>query len=264
MAKGAKGVYIFEVINTNLVYVGMSINLYSRICFYFMPSILGRADRKVLRHFKENGFNNVKLTLLILDSDSTWEQAIELEQFYIDLLSPELNVDRVAGGFDGYHTPMSQEARDRLRKLRGQTIYVYDTLTKTLIFISDSKQWLYVNIKIHHVTLNACLDESTLFLDRFLFSVDPVLEFPYESVLAENDLISLIEEVRSQYTPNQPKSKSILAENIVDPKLTKTFTSLGELAKHIKGDRGTIRNYVSGKSTGLYKNQWKFTLLDKK
>ena len=64
--------------------------------------------------------------------------------------------------------------------------------------------------------------------------------------------------------PNQPKIKSILAENIVDPKLTKTFTSLGELAKHIKGDRGTIRNYVSGKSTGLYKNQWKFTLLDKK
>ena len=73
--------------NTNLVYVGMSINLYSRICSYFMLSILGRADRKVLRYFKENGFNNVKLTLLILDSDSTWEQAIELEQFYIDLLS---------------------------------------------------------------------------------------------------------------------------------------------------------------------------------
>jgi hypothetical protein len=71
VAKGAKGVYIFEVINKNLVYVGMSINLYSRVCSYFMPSILGKADRKVLRYFKENGFNNVKLTLLILDSDAT-------------------------------------------------------------------------------------------------------------------------------------------------------------------------------------------------
>ena len=99
MAKDAKGVYIFEVMNTNLVYVGMSINLYSRICSYFMPSILGRADRKVLRYFKENGFNNVKLTLLILDSDSTWEQAIEFGQFYIALLSPKLNVARVACGY---------------------------------------------------------------------------------------------------------------------------------------------------------------------
>ena len=91
--------------------------------------------------------------------------------------------------------------------------------------------------------------------------MDPVLEFPYESVLAENDLISLIEEVRSQYTPNQPKSKSILAENVVNPELTRTFTSIGQLARHLKGDRGTIRDYILGRSTGLYRKQWKFTLL---
>ena len=59
VAKGATGVYIFEVINENTandVYVGVSINLYSRVCSYFMPSILTKADRKVLRYFKENGF----------------------------------------------------------------------------------------------------------------------------------------------------------------------------------------------------------------
>ena len=105
VAKGATGVYIFEVINENAandVYVGVSISLYSRVCSYFMPSILTKADRKVLRFFKENGFKNVKLTLLILGSDATWEQAIELEQYYIDLLSPTLNVDKVAGGYNGY------------------------------------------------------------------------------------------------------------------------------------------------------------------
>ena len=126
----------------------MSINLYSRVCSYFTPSILNKADRKVLRYFKANGFKNVKLTLLILNSDATWEQAIELEQYYIDILSPKLNVDIVAGGYNGYHTPMSEEAKDRLRKLRGTPIYLYDTFTTSLIFISDSKQWLYDNIKI--------------------------------------------------------------------------------------------------------------------
>ena len=263
VAKGAKGVYIFEVINENIAdaYVGVSINLYNRVCSYFMPSILNKADRKVLRYFKANGFKNVKLTLLILNSDATWEQAIELEQYYIDLLSPKLNVEKIAGGYNGYHAPMSQEAIDRLRKLRGKTVYLYDTVTKSLIFISDSKQWLYNNINIHHVSLDNCLDNAKLFLDRFLFSNDIISEFPYESILTEQELISLIETVKTQYKPNQPKSKAILAENVVNPELTRTFTSLGELARHLKGDRGTIRDYILGRSKGLYRKQWKFTHL---
>jgi Heme/copper-type cytochrome/quinol oxidases, subunit 1 len=264
IAKGAKGVYIFEVENKNTVdaYVGVSINLYSRVCSYFMPSILNKADRKVLRYFKANGFKNVKLILLILNLDATWEQAIELEQYFIDILSPKLNVDTIAGGYNGYHTPMSEEAKDRLRKSRGKTVYLYDTVTKTLIFISDSKQWLYSNVKINHVSLDNCLDNAKLFLNRFLFSNDPISEFPYESILTEQELISLIETVKVQYKPNQPKSKNILAENMVNPELTRSFTSLNELSRHLKGDRGTIRNYLLGRSTGLYRKQWKFTLLD--
>jgi hypothetical protein len=32
----------------------------------------------------------------------------------------------------------------------------------------------------------------------------------------------------------------------------------------LKGDRSTIRNYISGRSKGLYRKQWKFTLTDSK
>jgi hypothetical protein len=69
VAKEAKGVYIFEVENKNLCYVGSSINLYNRVCSYFMPSILSRADRRVLRYFNKYGFENVKLILYILDAN---------------------------------------------------------------------------------------------------------------------------------------------------------------------------------------------------
>ena len=48
-AKNKKGVHIFEILNKNLYYVGSSINLYSRLTSYFMPSILSKADRRVLR-----------------------------------------------------------------------------------------------------------------------------------------------------------------------------------------------------------------------
>ena len=60
-------------------YVGSSINLYSRVCSYFMTSILSKADRKVIRYFNKYLFSNVKLTLFILESNSTWEQVIKLE-----------------------------------------------------------------------------------------------------------------------------------------------------------------------------------------
>ena len=42
-----------------------------------MPSVLSKSDRKVLRYFNKYGFNNVKLTLFIMNSDCTWNQVIE-------------------------------------------------------------------------------------------------------------------------------------------------------------------------------------------
>ena len=265
VAKGSKGVYLFEV-EKDCAYVGSSINLYSRVCSYFMPSILAKADRKVIRYFNKYGFSKVKLSLFILEPNSTWEQIIELEQYYIDSLSPTLNVDLVAGGYNGYHQAMSKEARDRLRKLRGTVIYLYDANTKSLIYVSDSKEWLYKNIGIHNVSLHNCLIDGNLYLNRFYFSLDIISEFPYESLLNNQDLISLIEVVRSEYKPNQPKSKKIYAENMNNPKLNHTFSSIGELSRHLKGDRATIRKYINSSGVseeknykGLYRKQWKFT-----
>lgn len=261
-AKGAKGVYLFEVINTKIAYIGSSINLYNRVCSYFMPSILARTDRKVLRYFNKYGFKNVKLTLFIMDSTSSWEQVIELEQYFIDTLLPSLNVDLVAGGYNGYHSPMSQEARNQLRKLRGTPIYIYDTMTKSLIFVSDSKQWLYTNIGIHHISLNNCISNGNLYLNRFYLTLDFISEYPYEDILSSDSLISLVESVRVQYDPKQPASKSVKAENVIKPELTRTFTSIGEASRYLKGDKGTIRKYIEGKSIGLYRNQWKFTIIN--
>ena len=70
-----------------------------------MPSILAKADRRVLRYFNKYGFNNVKLTLFVVEPTCSWEQVIELEQYLIDTLTSSLNVDLVAGY--GYHTPIS-------------------------------------------------------------------------------------------------------------------------------------------------------------
>lgn len=264
VAKGASGVYIFRAGKNNIHYVGSSINLYARVVSYFMSSIINNADRRVLRYFKNHGFSDVTLILYILSPNSTPEMAISLEQFFIDNLKPNLNVDLIAGGSRGYHTPMSTEARLRLRKERGIAFYLYDSFSHSLIFKFDSKQYAYDTIGIDHKTLNHCLENGELYLARFLMSVEPIAELPFVSELDILELAELVASVKLQYKSVQIKSKKLLAKNIKDPSLTKIYNSIGSFASAVKGDRGTIRTYINGSrpAGSLYRGQWALTILD--
>ena len=71
-----------------------------------MPSILSKGYRRVLRYFHRYGFQDVTLTLLVMEYNSTKDMAVELEQYCIDTLNPDLNVDLVASS-TGYHEPIS-------------------------------------------------------------------------------------------------------------------------------------------------------------
>ena len=253
-AKNKKGVYIFEIKNKNLYYVGSSINLYSRVSSYFMPSILSKADRRVLRYFNKYGFKDVKLSLYILDDNTSIEDILYLEKYYIDSFSKDslLNIETTPRS--GFHLPMSEEARVKLRKLRGQAFYVYDTLAKTLIFLFDSKQFAYDNINIDHRTLNDCLYEGNIYLQRFLFSIEPINEFVYESIISLDDLKILIKEQRYSLKSIQSTSKRIYVENITNPFLNREFDSISQFAKYLKGDRSTIRLYINNESK-LYRGK---------
>jgi len=80
------------------MYVGHSINLYNRISSYFMPCILNSKARRVLRYLNKYGFSNIKLTIYIMNENSSLNQVVELEQHLIDSLKQNLNVDLVASG----------------------------------------------------------------------------------------------------------------------------------------------------------------------
>lgn len=255
IAKNKKGVYIFEILDKNLYYIGSSINLYSRICSYFFTSILAKADRRVIRYFRKYGFKNVNLILYIMKDSSTIRELLNLEEYYIKKYSKNnlLNIEMIPKS--GYHLPMSEEARNKLRKLRGQPFYLYDNLTKSLIFMFDSKQYAYNNINLDHRTLDDCLYNGNLYLNRFLFTLEPLLEFNFESLINLDELKILIKEQRYNFKSNQPASKIIYVENKYNSLLNKQFNSISEFARSVKGDRGTIRNYINGKQIGLYRGQ---------
>jgi len=261
IAKKEKGIYIWESLDGHNKYVGHSINLYNRISSYFMPFILKTKARKVLRYFNKYGFNNIKLTILIVDYSINIDDLVKLEQYFIDSLKSNLNVDLVASSSE-YHEPMDQEIRIKLRKERGILIYVYNITDFTLLHIFDSKQHMYNSINIHHNTLNDCLDTGSVYLDEFFFSLDEIEESNRINLLSLEEIIALVKEKRDNYTIKHPAAKAILAEFKDDINLNREFSSLTSLAKALKGDRSVIRSYLNGSKSGYYRGKWKFTYIN--
>jgi hypothetical protein len=257
VTKKQKGVYIWETLDGKNVYVGHSINLYNRISSYFMPSILNTKARRVIRHLNKHGFNDIKLTVYIMDIRSSLKKIVSLEQHFIDTLKPSLNVDLVASS-PGYHEPMSQEMRERLRKQRGTPVYVYEAESLTLLHIFNSKQYMYNKIGIHHKSLQDCLDIGNLYLDYFFLSLD-LLETDNIKLLTLNEIIASVNLKREFYKVKLPAAKSILAEFKDDASKNLEFSSLNSLAKHLKGDRQVIREYLKKSKSGYYRGKWKFT-----
>jgi GIY-YIG catalytic domain/NUMOD1 domain len=258
VAKKQKGIYIWESLDREHMYVGHSINLYNRISSYFMPSILKTKARRVLRYLNKHGFSQIKLTIYIMDDNSSLEEVVELEQHFIDNLKPNLNVDLVASG-SGYHGPMPQEIRDRLRKQRGTPVYIYSKDDFTLLYVFESKQDMYNTINIHHATLNDCLNIGTIYLDTFFFSLDIIEESSKTNLLSLDQIQSLVISKRELYNVKHPAARTILAEFKDDAKKNLVFHSLGSLASHLKGDRQVIRDYLKGNKSGYYRGKWKFT-----
>lgn len=257
VTKKQKGIYIWETLDSKNMYVGHSINLYNRISYYFMPSILNTKTRKVLRYLNKHGFNDIKLTIYIMNIQSSLHEIITLEQHFIDTLKPNLNVDLIANS-SGYHKPMTQEMRDRLRKQRGIPVYIYEGESLTLLHIFDSKQYMYNKINIHHKSLQDCLDTGTLYLDYFFLSLD-LLETRNIKLLTLDEIITLVNVKRKLYKVKHPAAKGILAKFKYDINQNLEFDSLNSLAKYLKGDRKVIREYLKGSKSGYYRGKWKFT-----
>jgi hypothetical protein len=219
-----------------------------------MPSILNTKARRVLRYFNKYGFNNANLTIYIMDEKASLDDVVKLEQHFIDTLKPSLNVDLVASS-SGYHEPMSQEIRDRLRKQRGTPVYAYNAEDFTLLYIFESKQHMYDTINIHHKTLSSCLTTGIVYLDTFFFSLDIIEESNNTDLLSLEEMKELVLNKRNLYTVKHPAAKSILAEFKDDSSKNLVFSSLNSLANHLKGDRQVIREYLKGEKSGYYRGK---------
>lgn len=187
-----------------------------------------------------------------MNANHTTEEVVEFEQYLMDTLKPNLNVDLVASSL-GYHEPMSSEIRDKLRMERGTAIYVYKSEDFSLLHTFKSKQQEYDTMNIHHVTLNKCLNSGGIYLDAFFFSLDLIEESTITNQLDLNEIKNLVIYKRNQHVVKHPESKAILAVFKNDTSKIMGFSSLNSLANYLKGDRKVIRDYLKGNKTGYYR-----------
>ena len=184
-----------------------------------------------------------------------------MEQYFIDILQPDLNVDYVASS-SGFHGPMSFEARENLRKLRGIPVYVYDILINSLIIIFDSKQHLTQSLGVDLKVIRNTLDTDNKYLQRYIFSTTPLPQMSIDSIMTLDDARKHFYDTRqntTRATIQAKRSKPVLAEHRTNPSLTEKFASLNECAANLGGDKSTMRKYLNGETKGLYRKVWQLS-----
>lgn len=150
---------------------------------------------------------------------------------------------------------MSKYWRDQFRKARGIGIYIYDTKTGKLVFISDSIQYLVDHIGIHRSTILRYNLSQDLYLSRFRIVRDYIPELNNENPLNFHEFKELLTQIRKEHSNAivQPKSKPLLAVNIVESRLTRTYPSILSFSRSVQGDVSTIKKYIG--SDKLYRKQ---------
>jgi hypothetical protein len=157
---------------------------------------------------------------------------------------------------------MPQKMREILRKQIGTPVYIYEAESLTLLHVFDSKQYMYNKISIHHKSLQDCLELGTLYLNYFFLFLD-FIESESVKLLNLDEIIGLVKLKRDIHKLKHPHAKSILASYKDDVNKNLTFNSLNSLAKHLKGDRQVIREYLKGIKSGYYRGKWMFTYQEK-
>ena len=195
----------------------------------------------------------------------TIDEVRDLEQYFITTLRPNLNEHEVV-------------VRNGMAPKSSRPLFIYDTKTGCLVFKSNSILYLLNNLTLTGTTIRNCADSGNLFLNRFIFTYEPLDEGYTEDLISIKELDQLFikerpsyraqfpraSSSRVQFSENQPNRKLILAENLKEPHLTKEYPSAIKAAAALSCSPNTILNYLKDSYSGkLYLNKWKFREIKK-
>jgi NADH-ubiquinone oxidoreductase chain 3 len=258
--KKIAGVYVWTNLKTGDQNVGSSVNLYTRLRYYFKPSVLNEGNRLINQSMREFGIENFKLDIYIIDTidmDSSKIRAItlSLEQYYIFVLKPSLNLIKVAGS-----NPIVNHTEEHIasiKKANSKRVYVYKD--KTLVYEANSTTDLVKQINLSYSTVNYSIRNPSKKIFKY-FNISresPTQEIEIKKIEAQtlNDLIN-------EYCPLEQRInkniKSIIMTSENGDVLS--FSSINKARKHFKTRYTNISLYIDQDKPIIIKNiKWLIT-----
>lgn len=190
------GIYCWKNNLNGKIYIGSAKNLTKRLSEYFNPRFLNKSlltkNSKIYSSLLKNGYSNFSLGIL---EYCKLDLLINKEQYYIDLMSPEYNILRIAGSMLGFkHSPetllkfkyrkftpeaiinMKKAKLGKIPSLLWRTSHLLSTGHITIIINKKDnsiKQYPSVrsaakDLNAVHGSLKYCMKNNTLFRNTFL------------------------------------------------------------------------------------------------
>jgi hypothetical protein len=165
--------------------------------------------------------NKFSLEVIPLHDNYEFRSEIVLEQYYLLDSSFNLNTIKVV------NNPSGSNAKP---------LYLYNK-NKTVLYYSSTQQKDFImNLNIHYSTFQKHLDKGTYYLDKYLFSREPILNVNAANISIKN-LSIMLKEDRKKYNKSKPinsLSKSVMLIDEKDKNKIELFDSLGKCIEFLK------------------------------
>jgi cytochrome c oxidase subunit 1 len=129
--------------------------------------------------------------------------------------------------------------------------YIADNQLYNSIITAHAIIMIFFMVEKGFNLLNMKLQPS---LQRYIINDNNVVKIGYDN----NNIVKIGSDINNNDNykkPKHPAAKAILAEFKDDSRKNLVFSSLNSLAKHLKGDRQVIRDYLTGKKSGYYRGK---------
>lgn len=264
VCKGVRVIYIWTYLPTGICLVGSSSNSIERVLSYFETKYLFLDNRRGVQFLANYGFKNIQLSIIPLDPKVySLRDCRILEQYYLDQLNSVLNVQRFVNTPDKTNLTIGAVETNRDA---AKPILVYGPDLKRVLYIFKSKTSLYLEFKLHRVTLVKILDvPGEFYLDYFYFSTKILPDSDLNNTVDLNELLTL--KTNAPVKPKIGNIAIILTDTLnassshsmeCDNKLVfRSYTAAAKYIKTITGksDRLTMQKCCCNKT--LYQNRWK-------
>lgn len=193
---GVAGAYVFTNKPLENKYVGSSISLANRLNTSYLGPKLG--NRKIDLAIKEIGLKNFVLDIYLLPSvyysatnkEKLRNLTLALEQILILLYNPSYNVLKIAGSISGFKHSDESIQNNKIRN--SKAFYIYDELSKELIYVSDSQRDMAKILRISDTNFYKYKDKQVKYLGQFIFSGTPLNSEEYSENILDAETLKKI------------------------------------------------------------------------